>query len=93
MSTYGLIKATSRIMRSDTITDFGIVNKWRLGRGLKAVAPISPSVRQLENAVAMAIENLDISDLPKLVRSAEFYISILIEIKPQERQRYLKLNN
>lgn len=81
MSAYGLIKATSRAMRSDTITDLYRVNHWRRSKGLEAVTPGGPSLRKLENCVALALEGLDISDLEKLERSAEFYISILPEIK------------
>jgi hypothetical protein len=85
MSSYGLIKATSRAMRVDSIADLHIVNQWRYGKGLEAVVPRKPSVRQIENAVALGIENLDITDLPKLVRSAEFYLSIIPEITDKER--------
>jgi hypothetical protein len=87
MSTYGLIKANSLIRRSDTIFDWKIVNDWRLSKGLLPAVPKGQSVRKLENSVALAIEGLDIFDLPKLTRSAEFYISILPEISLKERER------
>lgn len=85
MSAYGLIKANSLIRRNDSMRDLQIVNKWRLSKGLEPISPKGPSVRKLENAVALSIEGLDISDLPKLIRSAEFYISILPEIKSNEK--------
>jgi len=93
MTTYGLIKATSRIMRNDTIEDLRIVNNWRYLSGLSSVSPIKPSVRQLENAVAMAVEEIDTEKLPPLVRGIDFYISILPEIKDKERKLFQKLNN
>jgi hypothetical protein len=80
MSVYGLIKATSRIQRNDTISDLCIVNKWRLDKGLETISPKSQSVKQLENAVALSINGLDVSDLPKLTRGVSFYVSILPEI-------------
>jgi len=92
MSTYGLIKATSRIMRNDTIEDLRVVNNWRYLSGLSPVVPTKPSVRQLENAVAMAIEKIDTDKLPPLVRGIDFYISILPEIKERERKAFLILN-
>jgi hypothetical protein len=93
MSTYGLIKATSRIMRADTIEDLRVVNNWRYLNNLKPATPISPSVRQLENAVALAIESIDTDKLPPLLRSVEFYISLLPEIKDKERRAFERLNN
>jgi len=92
MSTYGLIKATSRVMRNDTIEDLRVINKWRYLSGLSTVIPIKPSVRQLENAVAMAIEEIDTEKLPPLVRGVDFYISILPEISERERKAFLILN-
>lgn len=92
MSAYGLIKATSRIMRTDTMNDLFVVNNWRLSKGISPVVVGGPSVRKLENAVALAIEGLDISDLPKLVRDSSFYLSILPEIKANEREHFLKVN-
>lgn len=92
MSFYGLIKETNRIMRNDTIEDLRVINNWRYLAGLRPVVPIKPSVRQLENAVAMAIENIDTDKLSPLLRGIDFYISIIPEIKSEERQRYFKLN-
>jgi len=92
MSQYGLIKATSRIMREDTIHDLYVINKWRLSNGRMPFTSPKPSVRQLENTAVLAIANLELSDLPKLWRSIEFYISILKEIKPKEKQAIVKLN-
>jgi hypothetical protein len=53
---------------------------------------LGPSVRKLENSVALGIEDLDMRVLPKLERSAEFYYSILPEIKPKEREHFKRLN-
>ena len=92
MSTYGLIKATSRVMRNDTIEDLRVVNNWRYYNGLNTISPTKPSVRQLENAVAMAIEKIDTDKLPPLVRGVDFYISILPEISERERKAFLILN-
>lgn len=85
MSGYGLRKIENKIFRMDSITDLSKVNNWRYYKGLTPVVPKSQSVRQIENAVALGIEGLDITDLPKLVRSAEFYLSIIKEIKVSER--------
>jgi hypothetical protein len=92
MSIYGLIKATSLIMRNDTIEDLKVINSWRYLSGLIPIIPIRQSVRQLENAVAMAIENIDTDKLPPLLRGIDFYISILPEIKEKERKAFLILN-
>jgi len=88
MSTYNLIKATSRIMRSDTIEDLRVVNNWLYLNNLSTVVSSKPSVRQLENTVALAIENINTDKLPPLLRSAEFYISILPEISEKERKSF-----
>lgn len=77
---YGLIKVTSRIMRNDTIIDLRTVNNWRASKGLGAVSPGGPSLRKLENAVALGLKDIDCSDCPKLERGKEFYISIQKEI-------------
>jgi hypothetical protein len=92
MSNYGLIKVENMIMRHDTIDDLRIVNNWRYLNGLVRVSPSKPSVRQLENAVALAIENIDECSLPPLVRGVEFYISIIPEITERERKAFVKLN-
>lgn len=92
MSTYGLIKATSRIMRNDTTEDLRLVNNCRFMSNITTVSPIKPSVRQLENAVALAIEKMDHKTIPPLIRGIEFYISILPEIKERERKAFLILN-
>lgn len=81
MSSYNLRKATSRIQREDSITDLHIVTKWRLSKGLSPVTPGRPSVRAIENAVALSIKELDTTDLPKLVRGISFYEGCLKEIQ------------
>ncbi len=81
MSAHNLIKATSKIMRRDTIRDWQIVTDWRESKHLPYVEPKKQTVAAIENAVALSIENLDLRDLPKLTRGKEFYISILPEIK------------
>lgn len=88
MSSYGLIKATSRAMRSDTITDLRRVNEWLWQKGQPAILCYGPSVRALENSVALGLERIDSSGMPKLVRSEEFYKSILTEITDKERSKY-----
>jgi len=93
MSNYGLIKATNQIMRSDTIHDLYIVNEWRRNKGLLPFISPKPSVRQLENTVALAIYGLDINDLPKLLRGIEQYISFLEDMKLKEKQTILNLNS
>lgn len=80
MSTYGLIKATSKIQRSDTIHDLFLLNKWRIEKGLTAISPKGQSVRKLENAVAEGLKNVDYSDCPKLIRGIYFYVSIQKEL-------------
>ena len=92
MSTYGLIKATSQIMRADTIDDLRVVNNWRYLNNLSTVVPSKPSVRQLENTVALAIEKIDTDKLPPLLRSIEFYISLLPEISEKERKSFNSKN-
>ena len=92
MSTYGLIKIENLIMRNGTIDDLRVVNNWRLLSGLSTVSPSKPSVRQLENAVALAIEKIDTDQLPPLLRGVDFYISILPEITERERKAFLILN-
>ena len=93
MSQYGLIKATSRIQRADSIADLLRVNTWRRSKGLKACSPSKPSVRQIENCIALAIEGLNLSnDFPPLVRGLNFYLSILAEITPAERKRFELIN-
>lgn len=84
MSYYGLIKATSKAQRVDTIEDLHRVNKWRSTKGLPLISPKGPSIRRLENAVALMLDGVDLSDLPKLVRNKSFYISILPEIKSEK---------
>lgn len=81
MSAYNLRKATSRIQREDSIADLFTVNQWRRKNGLNPVTPNGPSLRRLENAVALGIKDLDITTMPELVRGKSFYISILPEIK------------
>lgn len=92
MSTYGLIKATSRAMRVDSIHDLDIVNKFRKSKGLNAISPYAPSVRALENSIALGLEKIDITGLPKLLRSHRFYLGCIPEIKEKERSKYFKLN-
>lgn len=92
MSSYGLIKATSRAMRSDTITDLTRINHWFLQKGLAAILCYGQSVRALENSVALGLEKIDKAGLPKLERGEEFYMSILPEIKEKERHKFEFLN-
>lgn len=92
MSSYGLIKATSRAMRVDTITDLRRINEWLWQKGQPAILCYGPSVRALENSVALGLEKLDTTGLPKLERGESFYRSILPEIKDRERSRYNTLN-
>lgn len=81
MSAYNLIKATSLAKRVDTIADLHTVTQWRKSKGMEFISPKGPSIRRLENAVALMLKDLDCSDCPKLVRGLSFYISILPEIK------------
>lgn len=92
MSAYGLIKATSRAMRSDTITDLIRVNNWLSSKWMMPISPMGQSLRRLENSVALGLEGLDLAGLEKLERGADFYISILPEIKLSEREHFVKLN-
>lgn len=73
---YGLIKATSKIQRTDTVADLARVNNWRAMKGLPTITPRGPSVRKLEDAVALGIKDVDHSDCPDLVRGKTFYLSI-----------------
>jgi hypothetical protein len=93
MSTYGLIKETSRIMRVDTIEDLTRINNWLYQKGLPAILCYGQSVRALENSVALGLEKLNKMGLPKLLRSEEFYVSILPEIKEKERDKFNCLNH
>lgn len=79
-------------MRSDTIEDLRVVNNWRYLNNLSPVVPIRPSVRQLENAVALAIEKIDTDKLPPLLRGIELYISIIPEISEKERKAFNRIN-
>jgi len=92
MSIYGLIKATSRAMRSDTITDLTRINHWLYEKGMKEISSYGQSVRALENSVALGIENVDKDGIPKLERGKEFYESILPEIKDKERNKFNIIN-
>lgn len=92
MGSYGLIKATSRAMRADTISDLQKINAWLVKKGLRAISCYGPSVRALENSVAMGLEPLDTAGMPELVRSESFYRSILPEISTKERSRFKKIN-
>lgn len=89
MSIYGLIKATSRAMRTDTITDLLRVNVWLNSKGMKPITPYGPSVRRIENSVALALEGRDLTGLGELVRGADFYKSILPEISEKERKQFV----
>jgi len=80
MGYYGLIKETSRIKRNDTIEDLHRVTQWRYSKGLSYISPKSQSVRSLENAVALSLKDIDLNNLPELIRGKSFYISILPEI-------------
>lgn len=92
MSSYRLIKATSRAMRLDTITDLRRINEWLWQKGHQAISCYGPSVRALENSIALGLEKLDTAGLAKLERGESFYRSILPEITDKERSRYNKLN-
>lgn len=89
---YGLIKATSRAQRVDTIHDLHVVNKYLKSIGFKQVTPYAPSVRALENSVALAVEGIDVLRLPPLQRGVSFYQSIIPEIKEKERKKYNIIN-
>lgn len=93
MSMYGLIKASSRAQRADTIYDLDIVNKYLKSVGFKKVTPYAPSVRALENSVALALEGIDLLRLPALLRGVSFYKSCLPEIKEKERKKFNTINN
>ena len=93
MSSYGLIKATSLAMRSDTIADLGRINYWLIQKGLPVILCYGQSVRALENSVALGLEKIDTMELPKLERSESFYKSILPEIKEKERQKFNLINH
>lgn len=93
MSTYGLKKIQSKIFRADTVHDLALVNKWRTDHKMNAVSPIKPSVRQLENCVALGLEGLELDhDFPALLRGSSFYLSILPEINDKERKTFEKIN-
>ena len=92
MSKYGLIKATSMIRRSDTITDLNILNRWLYEQGGQPISSYGPSVRALENSVALGLERIGDVNLPKMVRSESFYRSCLPEITEKERSRWMKTN-
>lgn len=91
MATYGLIKATSLARRIDTINDLAKVNKLRAEIKLKPVVPLGPSVRKLENCVALAICCITIT-LPKLIRGESFYRSLMDEISIEEQKKWYKQN-
>jgi hypothetical protein len=76
----------------DTIHDLHILNNFRLQKGLNGISPIRPSVRQLENCVALGIEQMDLTDMPKFTRSESFYRSIICEITEKERTHFCKIN-
>ncbi len=93
MSLYGLIKATSKAMRSDTIIDLSRVNYFLSQIGITAIVPYGPSVRALENSVALGLSYIkDRNSLPKLERSVDFYDSIIPEIKQHEKEKFKLLN-
>ena len=83
MSMYGLIKASSRVKRAETINDLWIINRFRSVKGLPLISPKGQSIRKLENAVALMCD-CDTSDLPKLLRGVSFYKSILDEAKKEK---------
>lgn len=88
MSSYGLIKATSLAMRLDTICDLTRINNWLGQKGCPTISCYGQSVRALENSVALGLENINKSGLPKLERGEEFYTSILSEIKQEEKNKF-----
>lgn len=101
MSTYGLIKETSRIQRADTITDLVRLNSWLSKKGTNPILSYGQSVRALENTVALGLDRnydlgldriSDLDDIPKLVRGKSFYKSILPEIKDIERKKWTAKN-
>ena len=95
MSAYGLIKATSRAMRSDTITDLTRINHWLWKHSFPAILSYGQSVRALENSVALGLDKPlpDMSDFPKLERGIDFYKSIVPEISQKEKEKFLNLNS
>lgn len=92
MSMYGLIKASSKAQRVDTIHDLHIINKFRYAKGLNGISPYGQSVRAIENSVSLALWQMDTLDLPTLIRSKSFYLSLLSEIKEKERNKYNLIN-
>lgn len=93
MSAYGLIKATSRAMRADTITDLSRINNWLFSNKKSTIVVYGQSLRSLENSLALGLERIkDKIDLPKLERGLEFYESIISEIKKSERKNFDLLN-
>lgn len=93
MSSYGLIKATSRAMRADSITDLSRINSWLYWKNEPAILVYGQSVRALENSVALGLQKIkDRAGLPKLERGIEFYDSIVPEIKEKERHKFEFLN-
>jgi hypothetical protein len=91
MSAYGLIKATNLAMRLDSIADLTTVNNCRIEAGFKPVAPLKPSVRSIENCVALAIFTIPTA-FPVLIRGEEFYRSLVEEISDAERRKWYKAN-
>jgi hypothetical protein len=90
---YGLIKATSRVQRGDTITDLTRINIWLTNKGEKAILCYGQSVRALENSVALGLQKIkDRTGLTKLVRSESFYDSIIPEIKEKEKHKFNWIN-
>ena len=97
MSAYGLIKATSLAMRSDTITDLCRINNFLSSINRPTIISYGQSVRALENSVAIGLENaitsgLTIGDIPKLERDLSFYRSIISDITEKERSKFYSIN-
>lgn len=93
MSIYGLIKITSKIQRADTIADLNTINSWLYANSKPAIVAYGPSVRALENSVALGIEKNFTQSMPKLVRGVSFYQSIIPEIKGTERRKFNLVNS
>lgn len=80
MSYNGLKKITHYAMLVDSNTDLKRITDWRESKGINPIIPKSSKLREVENAVALSLKDLDTSDAPFLERGIEFYVSILPEI-------------
>jgi hypothetical protein len=80
MSYKGLKKITHYAMVLDSTLDLDRITKWRESKGMNPIVPKTQSLRQIENAVALSVKDLDTSDAPILERGVNFYISIIPEL-------------